>query len=131
MQFLYIFHVDSTTFFQSEIDDVIGSSRQPTMKDKVNMPYTEACLLEIQRLGDIFPLNLGRRASQDITLAGKTIPAGSTVVCMWYTAHRDPSVWDEPYDFNPDRFLDKEGKVFGRDRVMAFSVGEYFLNVGI
>ena len=40
---------------QQEIDDVIGKE-PPMMCHKQNMPYTEACLQEIQRLADSVPL---------------------------------------------------------------------------
>ena len=110
--------------YQREIDEVIGSSRPPTMKDKVNLPYTEACLLEIQRMADIAPLNIERRASQGIKAAGHIIPAGSTVIMLWYTAHRDPAVWNDPFIFDPGRFLNSDGQVYGRDRLMAFSIGK-------
>ena len=112
-------------FMQAEVDEVIGSGRQPSMKDKINMPYTEACLLEIQRMADIIPLNVPRCPTQDIKLGGQVIPKGSNVIFLFYAAHRDPEVWGDPYVFRPERFLDEDGKVFGRDRIMPFSLGKH------
>ena len=43
---------------QAEIDDVIGRHRAPSMKDKASVPYVEATLMEIQRMGDIVPFGV-------------------------------------------------------------------------
>ena len=43
---------------QTEIDDIIGRHRAPSMKDKVSMPYVEATLMEIQRIGDLVPFGV-------------------------------------------------------------------------
>ncbi|XP_046572681.1 cytochrome P450 2U1-like [Haliotis rubra] len=39
-----------------EIQDNIGQSRLPTMKDKISLPYVEATISEIMRCTDIVPL---------------------------------------------------------------------------
>ena len=39
----------------------------------------------------------------------------------------DPKVWDEPEQFRPERFLDESGQVIGRERIMPFSVGVYYI----
>lgn len=59
---------------QKEIDRVIGQSRQPTMADKPNMPYTEAVIHEFQRMGNIVPAGFPKMASKDTTLGGYFIP---------------------------------------------------------
>ena len=37
----------------------------------------------------------------------------------------DSRVWKEPEKFQPERFLDRNGKFFGGDRVIPFALGRY------
>ncbi|XP_047230933.1 cytochrome P450 2J2-like isoform X2 [Girardinichthys multiradiatus] len=65
---------------QAEIDAVIGPSRQPSVSDRDNMPYTNAVIHEIQRMGNIVPLNLACVANSDTTLDKYSIPKVSVCV---------------------------------------------------
>lgn len=38
---------------QDEADTVLGAERLATMKDKINMPYTEATILEVRGITNI------------------------------------------------------------------------------
>lgn len=53
---------------------MIGQIRFPTMADKANMHYTNAVLHEVQRKGDIVPLNMSRVATKDTALGGYLVP---------------------------------------------------------
>ncbi len=110
---------------QKEVDDVIGHSRLPSVKDRQQMPYTEACLLEVQRMGDIVPLGVPRITTESINFHGYRIPKDTTIMPDLYSVHRDPNVFPNPYKFDPSRFLNDEGKVYERDRVIPFSIGEF------
>ncbi|XP_041913252.1 cytochrome P450 2J2-like [Alosa sapidissima] len=109
---------------QAEIDHVVGQSRQPSMADRANMPYTDAVIHEIQRVGNIIPLNALRVAEKDTTLGGYLIPKGTALMTNLTSVLFDKSEWETPGEFNPGHFLDSEGKFRRRDAFMPFSAGK-------
>ncbi|KAJ8362070.1 hypothetical protein AAFF_G00398200 [Aldrovandia affinis] len=94
---------------QVEIDHVIGQSRPPCMADRANMPFTDAVIHEIQRMGNILPLNVGRMTIKDTKLGEYVIPK---------------TEWETPHTFNPGHFLDAEGNFRRREAFMPFSAGK-------
>ncbi|XP_074121895.1 cytochrome P450 2J4-like [Sminthopsis crassicaudata] len=108
---------------QEEIDRVIGQSRQPTMADKENMPYTNAAVHEVQRMGDIIPFNVPRMAAVDTTVAGYHVPKGTMLSTNLTALHRDPKEWATPETFNPEHFLEN-GQFKKRESFLPFSIGK-------
>lgn len=47
-----------------EIERVIGADRAPSLTDKAQMPYTEATLMEVQRLSVVVPLSIPHMTSE-------------------------------------------------------------------
>ncbi|XP_044056766.1 cytochrome P450 2J2-like [Siniperca chuatsi] len=109
---------------QAEIDRVIGQTRQPTMADRPNLPYTDAVIHEIQRMGNIVPLNGLRMAAKDTTLGGYFIPKGTSLMPNLTSVLFDKTEWETPDTFNPEHFLDAEGKFVRRDAFLPFSAGK-------
>ncbi|XP_041646826.1 cytochrome P450 2J6-like [Cheilinus undulatus] len=109
---------------QGEIDDVVGRTRLPTMADRPKLPYTDAVIHEIQRCGNIVPLNAFRRATKDTTLGGYFIPKGTTLMPILTSVLFDKSEWETPDTFNPGHFLDSEGKFRKREALIPFSAGK-------
>uniref|UniRef100_A0A8C5DQ78 Cytochrome P450 2J5-like n=1 Tax=Gouania willdenowi TaxID=441366 RepID=A0A8C5DQ78_GOUWI len=108
----------------AEIDSVIGSSRQPSMSDRENMPYTEAVIQETQRMGNILPLNLAHMANKDTTLGQYKIPKGTMVLPTLNSVLHDESIWETPHTFNPQHFLDDDGNSRKREGFIPFSLGK-------
>ncbi|KAM9435906.1 cytochrome P450 2J2-like [Clarias gariepinus] len=108
---------------QAEIDKVIGQSRQASMADKTNMPYTEAVVHEIQRMANIFPLGFPKMASKDTVLGGFSIPKGTTVITNLSSVLNDNNEWATPDTFNPEHFLDNHGQFLKKDAFLPFSAG--------
>ncbi|XP_068448932.1 cytochrome P450 2J4-like [Clinocottus analis] len=109
---------------QAEIDSVVGSSKQPSMSDKEQMPYTDAVLHEIQRMANIFPLNFVRIAGKDTTLDKYTLPKGTIIMPTLTSVLRDESMWETPHTFNPQHFLDQDDKFRKREAFLPFSAGK-------
>ncbi|KAJ7993458.1 hypothetical protein DPEC_G00272640 [Dallia pectoralis] len=119
-----IIHPDIQATVQAEIDAVVGSSRQPSMEDRDRMPYTDAVIHEIQRMGNITPLNFTRLATKDTWVGGYIIPKNTMVLGTLQSVLFDETQWETPYTFNPGHFLDQEGKFRTRDAFLPFSLGK-------
>ncbi|XP_043855590.1 cytochrome P450 2J1-like isoform X2 [Dromiciops gliroides] len=108
---------------QAEIDRVIGQSRQPMMADKEKMPYTNAAIHEVQRMGNIIPFNVPRMAAIDTKVAGYHVPKGTILMTNLTALHKDPEEWDTPETFNPEHFLEN-GQFKKRESFLPFSIGK-------
>lgn len=109
---------------QSEIDQVIGQTRQPLMDDRTNLPYTYAVIHEIQRFANIITFTPPRMANKDTTVGGRLIPKGVMVMPMLKTILLDKNEYSTPYDFNPAHFLDQNGKFLKKENFIPFSIGK-------
>ena len=112
---------------QEEIDAVVGRDRLPQISDKPKLPYTEAVIHEIQRHGSIVFVSGIRYTRVDAEFRGYVIPKGTIILTNLRTATRDPTVWDDPEVFNPERFLDDEGRVKKMKEGMVFGSGMFLL----
>jgi cytochrome P450 len=95
----------------AEVAEVLGS-RLPTAEDLPRLAYTGMVFKEAMRLYPPIWI-MERRALAEDTIGGYTIPAGSSVVISPYVTHRDSRFWEEPEDFDPERFAPQA--VEGRD----------------
>ncbi len=55
----------------------------------------------------------------DVGGAGVRVPAGTLVIVCTWALHRDPSLWEAPEEFRPERFLDAPR----RDHYVPFGAG--------
>lgn len=112
---------------RGEIDRAVGDRRTLTDADVAALPYLQAVVKETLRVHPPGPLlSWARLSTSDVHLSnGMVIPANTTaMVNMWAITH-DPSVWSDPRDFKPERFLDgADVDVRGSDlRLAPFGAG--------
>ncbi|XP_060977721.1 cytochrome P450 2J2-like isoform X2 [Dama dama] len=108
---------------QAEIDRVLGQSQQPSTAARESMPYTNAVIHEVLRMGNIIPVNVPRQVAVDTTLAGYHLPKGTVVMTNLTALHRDPAEWATPDTFNPEHFLEN-GQFKKRESFLPFSIGK-------
>jgi cytochrome P450 len=87
------------------------------------MPYTEATMLEILRLSSVVPIT-GRRPIQDARIGNYTVPKGMMTTFNLYSYHHNEILWEEPFQFRPERFLDASQKVVNTDKIIPFGLGK-------
>uniref|UniRef100_A0ACD5XWV5 Uncharacterized protein n=1 Tax=Avena sativa TaxID=4498 RepID=A0ACD5XWV5_AVESA len=109
---------------QEELDRVVGRDRVMSETDIPNLPYLQAVVKESIRLHPPTPLLVPHRASAAVKIAGYDIPKGATVAVNVWAIARDPTVWDSPLQFRPERFLHESIDIKGCDyRVLPFGAG--------
>ncbi|GMN22093.1 hypothetical protein TIFTF001_040179 [Ficus carica] len=118
--------VDSLRRVQQELDENVGRERQVRESDVKNLIYLQAVIKETLRLYPAGPLLAPRESSEDCTVGGYQIPAGTRLLVNASKLHRDPNVWSDPLEFRPERFLTthKDVEVGGQNfEMIPFGTG--------
>ncbi|EXB38960.1 Flavonoid 3',5'-hydroxylase [Morus notabilis] len=91
-----------------ELDRVIGKTRWVSEKDIAQLPFLEAVIKETLRKHPVAVLLAPHLAIEDCNVNGYYIRKGTPVFVNAWSIARDPSVWDAPEEFRPERFLGKD-----------------------
>lgn len=95
-----------------------------TEDDIHQMHYLKAVLKETLRLHIPLPLLVPHESMQSVKLMGYDIPQGTQVMINAWAIARDPSIWEEPEKFKPERFLNSSIDVKGFDfELLPFGAG--------
>ncbi|KAM3920799.1 cytochrome P450 2F2-like [Leptodactylus fuscus] len=109
---------------QAEIDQVLGSEKWPSLEHRVSMPYTDAVIHEVQRYASIVANSLPHATLRDIKFKGYTIPKDTQIITFLHSALYDKKYWNNPEEFNPERFLDENGKCVKNEALIPFGAGK-------
>ncbi|KAL2633166.1 hypothetical protein R1flu_004645 [Riccia fluitans] len=90
---------------QEELDLVVGKERLVDESDIPQLKYLRAVVKETQRLHPVSPLLIARESVSAARVGGYDIPSKTQVFINAYAIMRDPSVWENPLKFLPERFL--------------------------
>jgi len=121
-----LMHPDIQRKVQREIDDVVGRQRLPSVNDRLQMPYTEATLLEVSRRATIVTTNLVHSTMEDIDFEGFHIPKGTTIYTNLWGVHHDEKLFPDPFSFRPERFINERDQFVKHEAVIPFSLGKRF-----
>ncbi|KAL6900833.1 hypothetical protein ACP4OV_005509 [Aristida adscensionis] len=110
-------HPDKMKKLQAEIATSIGSKEFIEESDLDKLPYLHAVVKETLRLHPAVPVVTREAAAEGVSLGGFPVPIGTCILVNLWAIGRDPTVWSEPEEFMPERFLctDRELHFRGSD----------------
>ncbi|KAH1106311.1 hypothetical protein J1N35_010079 [Gossypium stocksii] len=98
-----------------ELRQIIGKGNVVDESDVIRLPYLQAIVNETLRLHPPVPFLIPRKAEVDIKIHNFVIPKGAQVLINAWAIGRDPSIWEEPDLFHPERFIGSDIDVKGRN----------------
>jgi cytochrome P450 len=103
--YLLALHPEAEAKFHAELDAVLGD-RPPTVADLPRLRYTEMIAKESMRL---YPpaYGVGRQPIAECEIGGYRVPAGTQIFAFQWVTHRDPRFFDEPEQFDPERWTEE------------------------
>ncbi|CAN4077901.1 unnamed protein product [Withania somnifera] len=93
---------------QHELETVVGKDNIVEESHIQQLPYLYAVMKEVLRIHPALPLLVPHCPSETCTVGGYTVPKGSRVFVNVWAIQRDPSIWTNPTEFHPERFLDNK-----------------------
>ena len=104
---------------QLQIDDECGENT-PSLAS--SLPLLHATILEVTRLRPVTPLGVPHGTLKTTIFGGWSMPAGTMVLPLHWAINRDPDLWEHPEEFQPHRFLDKNGDLVENRNLYPFQV---------
>jgi cytochrome P450 len=117
---------DALAQAQAEVDALWGNGDdpEPTFSDIAKLRYVRAALDEALRLWPTAP-GYGRAARSDTVLGGRyRMNKGDWAWMIVPMLHRDPLVWPDPDQFDPDRFAPGQAKTRPPHAYKPFGTGQ-------
>ncbi len=115
-------HPEAWRCMVTEVDLALGG-RTPQFADLVALPYTRAVIEETLRLRPAV-WAIPRMATRTDEVQGFRVPRGDIVVLVPYVTHRHPDFWEDPYKFDPTRFLAPRRGEIHRWAYFPFGAGQ-------
>lgn len=107
---------------KAEADEALPDGHIPTFADLRNLQYTKQVIEEGMRL---YPPAwvIGRKTIKEDVVNGFTVPKGQDVLLEVFLMHRNENVWENPLEFNPDRFTPENIKNRPKHHYLPFGAG--------
>lgn len=106
---IFISNKKNQPFVDEMLKELSTLGKEPhelTYDDLKELKYTQAFVFEMLRLYPPFSL-LKTQAKNSFWLGDIYIPAGTAIISSSYHAHREKSIYENPTEFRPERWLAK------------------------
>ncbi|KAF1753562.1 hypothetical protein GCK72_020119 [Caenorhabditis remanei] len=98
-----------------------NGSRPLSLSDRSSTPYLNAMIGEIQRHASILNINFWRINHEPTYMGGHPVDSGAFVVAQLSALHVNETIFENPQEFNPERFIRDEKLL---QKVIPFGVGK-------
>ncbi|KAL8145100.1 ent-kaurene oxidase-like [Apium graveolens] len=106
-----------------EISRVCGSDKI-TEEKLPHLPYLYAIFQETLRVHSPVPIIPLRYVHEHTQLGGYFVPLGSEIAINIYGCNMDKNVWENPEQWNPERFMNEKSDTMDLQKTMAFGGGK-------
>ncbi|XP_002515012.2 tryptamine 5-hydroxylase [Ricinus communis] len=93
---------------QEEVRMIASGNGKVDESDLQHLHYMKAVIKETMRLHPPVPLLVPRESMEKCALDGYEIPAKTRVLINTYAIGRDPKSWENPLDYDPERFMEDD-----------------------
>ncbi|BDS11264.1 cytochrome P450 [Aureispira anguillae] len=120
--YLLVQHPDKLQLLLDEIETVL-QGEVPNFQSLKELSYTQMVIEEAMR---IYPpaWSIGRKVAQDTTLDGYPLKKDIRLILDVYTLHRHPDYWENPNNFEPERFSPERKKQRHKYAYIPFGAGQ-------
>ncbi|KAG4400552.1 hypothetical protein GLYMA_07G083000v4 [Glycine max] len=109
---------------RQELQQVLAKGEQLEESHISNLPYLQAVVKETFRLHPPTPMLLPHKSEVDIELCGFMVPKSAQILVNLWATGRDSSIWTNPDEFTPERFLESDIDFKGHDfELIPFGAG--------
>ncbi|EOY15780.1 hypothetical protein QUC31_000710 [Theobroma cacao] len=94
---------------QIEIVNTVGHEHLIDESDLAQLPYLRSIISETLRMYPPVPLLVPHESSEECIVEGFRVPSGTMLLVNAWAIQNDPSIWEDPASFKPERFEGVEG----------------------
>ncbi|CAH0555175.1 unnamed protein product [Brassicogethes aeneus] len=108
---------------RQQIEEEVGN-RLVKLSDIHSLPWLEASIAETQRIRSVVPLGIPHGTQEEFKIGKYKIPKQTMIVPLQWAVHMNEEVYENPNEFNPKRFLSKQGQFIKNPNFIPFQTGK-------
>lgn len=101
----------------------MANNEKLSYEDLHSLKYLSCVVKETLRLYPPVVLFLSRYCNRSCVINGYVFPAGCFVMIPVYQIHHDPTIWEDPEEFRPERFSGADERAISPVQYMPFGAG--------
>lgn len=116
---------DKLTKAKKELSQEIGKHERIEESHISKLPFLQAIVKETLRLHPPAPFLVPHKCDETVNISGFKVPKNAQVLINVWAMGRDSTIWKNPNDFMPERFLERDINYKGNNfELIPFGAGK-------